>query len=245
VKLTLGIHPRPKGGVFCQLHDKLFIAANSENGETIYIYNGTDILGVYDMGMYMERPIYIYSFYVYNNKLFAGSYKGLIFEFNGSNWTLHVSMNYSKNLSGDVWGFTSYKGTLYAAVGNKIMIYDGTSWVTLHTFPEVSIDNKYESFKDSTYPKSMAVFGDSLFVGTYPRSIYEYDGKNWKLSYDENYQRSFDTLVVYKNKLYAGDSLTGRINAYNGINWSLEVILPERADGVSSIVSVLNIVLFN
>jgi len=22
VKLALGIHPRPKGGVFCQLHDK-------------------------------------------------------------------------------------------------------------------------------------------------------------------------------------------------------------------------------
>ncbi len=214
--------------------DKLFIAANSENGETIYIYNGTNILGVYDMGTYMGRPVYILSFYVQDNKLFAGAFDGFLFEFNGSNWTLHVLTNYSKDSPGAVRAITSYKDTLYAAVDNKVMTYNGTSGVTLYTSPEVSIDNKYESFTDFIYPMSMSVFLDSLFVGTYPRSIYEYDGTNLKLSYDENYQRSFDTLIVYKNKLYAGDSLSGRIYTYNGINWSLEDKLPERNDGVGS-----------
>ncbi|PIU09559.1 hypothetical protein COT30_03690 [Candidatus Micrarchaeota archaeon CG08_land_8_20_14_0_20_49_17] len=42
MKLALGIHPRPKGGVFCQLHDQL--SGSSHQLRLIIVYYGTNTL---------------------------------------------------------------------------------------------------------------------------------------------------------------------------------------------------------
>jgi hypothetical protein len=191
--------------------EKLY--AGTWNSGRIYSYDGENWTLEFNLmdavGLpYPEYEAHVFALAAYNGKLYAGAdvmtdpYPtgpgGLIYVYDGFNWTLAYDTDEAQ-----VRSLAVYEGKLYAGTGwtGKIYVYDGTSW-----------DLAYDSPTHSVY--SFAIYKGNLYAGTSGTltagDIYGFDGSEWTQAFDSPEAGVF-SLATYKNSFYAGTFVNGRI----------------------------------
>ncbi len=167
---------------FAVYNNKLY-APSASNPSNIYEYDGVSWSMAPDVSFHYNPQSVI----VYNGKLYAGSYDGIVYAYDGT------SLNVSYDSRDDVVEYLAvYDGKLYAGTSRygNIYVYDGTSWSL-----------SYGPTGDIT---SFAVYDGKLYAGT-SYGILVYNG-----TWTEDKQVScgndgrLTTLATYNGKLYAG-----------------------------------------
>ncbi|MDI6916392.1 MAG: CARDB domain-containing protein [Thermoplasmatales archaeon] len=198
------------------------------NNVTVAFYDGVPYEVAFD-----SSDAIIFSFGVYNGKLYSGSYGdpysdqpglGIIYVYNGTNWDTAYDTP-----EDCVKCFSVYKDKLYVGTQNcrenaQVYVYDGNTW------SEIWSTTDHETW-------DFAVYNDKLYLGTgYPTGrVMVYDGSSWNTSFDSPAYH-LQSLEVYKDRLYAGCSGGGRgaIYEFDGNYWNLSYDPPE--DGFPDIV---------
>ncbi|MFX1298793.1 MAG: hypothetical protein ACFFD2_28530 [Promethearchaeota archaeon] len=171
-------------------------------------------------------PIYklddfIFSMYVYNNKLYAGEFGRpgtKLLTYNGTEWNL----NHIFDPEWQIWDMVEYNGKLFIAFGaytGRIYVYESNNGWNLAFDPPENTINCLGIYNGKLY----AGTGWSMYGGIYGGAIYEYNGSDWKLIHKipGNHIKSF---VEYEGKLYVGTEYANSgpaIWVYDGENWEM------------------------
>jgi len=135
------------------------------------------------------------------NFAFAVGDNGVIFYYNGSEWTQETSPTTS-----DINDVEIISQTDIWAVGSDIYHYDGINWSV--------------AYESSTCYSIDVVSANDIYVGSSSGKIYHYDGSAWS-STTINASRIIDLQMDATDSGWAID-YNGKIFYYNGFGWSLQ-----------------------
>jgi len=139
------------------------------------------------------------------NFAFAVGDNGVIFYYNGSEWTQETSPTTS-----DIKDVEIISQTDIWAVGNDIYHYDGINWSV--------------AYESSTCYSIDIVSANDIYVGSSSGKIYHYDGSEWTYT-TVNAGYIKDIQMDATDSGWAVDEY-GKIFYYNGYGWSLQIDAP-------------------
>ena len=129
------------------------------SGGTLYSFNGTqwstaksydDVCAFLDMQVYNGKLYLATRDQGWRKPLYQGGtgFSGRVIEYDGENWTSVLDHDYW------VYSLEVYDGKLYAGTANKILTYNGTSWVT-----------SFNATEGAYYTISMITYDDKVYAG--------------------------------------------------------------------------------
>jgi len=152
----------------------------------------------------------VFSFAVFDSQLYAGSYNGHVYRYDGgTTWTW---VGNPGGNSEELWvnALVVYDSHLYAGkiagptVGGRVYRYDGgTSWAYVGE-PCSSSD-----------VRSLVVYNNSLYAGCVDGNVNRYDGKTTWTNIGDPTSSYLRVLKVYNGELYAGCA-DGYVYRYDG-----------------------------
>lgn len=143
------------------------------------------------------------------NNIWIGTNLGLV-KFDGFNWILYTTQNsgLSNNNVTDV-EFDATTNKIYAAVGNAIDIFDGTTWTHI---------NQSNSPVSGTGLWAVDAHGDSVIITTVGGSYltYIYDGISW-VTHPE-FDHTYDARIDHEGNFWICG--IGFLEKYDGTGWT-------------------------
>jgi len=144
-----------------------------------------------------------------SSDVFVAGDNGMIFHYNGDNWTL-MNSNCSRNLKG-IWG--SSVSDIYA-VGDRgaIMHYDGNQWSTTKRAGNIGATTNFEGIWGSS--------GSDVFVVGEAGTIVHYDGNQWSLMPSGTSTKHLKSIWGSSATDVFAVAVDGSRLHYNGSRWS-------------------------
>lgn len=196
--------------------------------------------------IYNTNENFIHDFIEFNGKMYiATSRSGVIFEFDGSNFTINWDSSQTH-----MYCFCIYNNELYVGTRPNGIIYkfNGTTWDLAYQTNDTSVfcmhvydgklfagtNDAIYSFNGSSWnleyfidAQTMCIYNDILYTGGINGEIYEFDKFTWAFTYDTG-EVEINKMYVYNNKMYVGTSNVGNIHIFDSSTWQLDTNLNER-----------------
>lgn len=207
-----------------EIYAALQIIENGEYQGRIYkSSNGTVWSEVYSDSI---SPIF--SLFIFDSKIYAGSKNKILRSSNGISWTEIYSG------TGDIYTFGGYAGEIFAGLSNPSKIIrsltgDNGTWTTEYTPPSTN------------YTLTMVSSAGKLFVGTVGY-IFAYDGVIWESIVLT--EIAAVSSILFGTTLYFGTYNNGVLIESDGESFifekKVEIAAPESVNIISSILKFLN-----